>query len=170
MLWQNTDIISLPPAFPYQELNYADIRVFQKKGGERVQLGLQNNSDYSEVRQKHRPAAASSPPTYEAHIQRMKRQAPPAPAQPGTTGEQTYAQVRAHWPGLSSSRKPHRARAGGVLRDKKGLMIHSWWPIEVRTHTVALFALATANKVWALLSSMGHHKDFIIFVFQWYLF
>ncbi|XP_040900134.1 carcinoembryonic antigen-related cell adhesion molecule 1-like [Toxotes jaculatrix] len=71
-----------------QELNYADIRFFQNRDGGTVQLGLQNNSsEYSQVRANNRPPTASSPPTYDAHMQRKKTPAP----QPGANGEQTYA-------------------------------------------------------------------------------
>lgn len=41
----------------------------------------------------NRANVASSPPTYDTHMQRMKAQAP----QPGASGEQTYAQVRKKW-------------------------------------------------------------------------
>ncbi|XP_074509278.1 cell adhesion molecule CEACAM5-like isoform X7 [Sebastes fasciatus] len=74
-----------------QELNYADISVFHKKDGGTVQLGLPSNtSDYAEVRVNNSRAAASSPPTYDVHLQRMKRTAP----QPDANGAEVYAQVR----------------------------------------------------------------------------
>ncbi|XP_070767910.1 cell adhesion molecule CEACAM5-like [Enoplosus armatus] len=56
-----------------QELNYADIRFFQNKDGRTVQFGLQNNSsEYAQVQVNNRPPVASSPPTYDAHMQRIK--------------------------------------------------------------------------------------------------
>ncbi|KAF1388150.1 hypothetical protein PFLUV_G00087230 [Perca fluviatilis] len=59
-----------------QELNYADIS-FQNKDGGRVQLGLQNSpSEYAQVQVNNNPPAASSPPTYDANLQRTKRPAP----------------------------------------------------------------------------------------------
>ncbi|KAM9353508.1 cell adhesion molecule CEACAM5-like [Symphorus nematophorus] len=71
-----------------RELNYADISFFQSKDGGRVQIGLQNEtSEYAQVCMNNSPPAASSPPTYDAHLQRMKRQAP----QPGANGTHTYA-------------------------------------------------------------------------------
>ncbi|XP_037641912.1 carcinoembryonic antigen-related cell adhesion molecule 5-like isoform X6 [Sebastes umbrosus] len=71
-----------------QELNYADISVFHKKDGGTVQLGLpSNSSDYAEVRVNNSRAAASSPPTYDIHLQRMKRTAP----QPNANGAEVYA-------------------------------------------------------------------------------
>ncbi|XP_028435662.1 carcinoembryonic antigen-related cell adhesion molecule 1 isoform X1 [Perca flavescens] len=73
-----------------QELNYADIS-FQNKDGGRVQLGLQNSpSEYAQVQVNNNPPAASSPPTYDANLQRTKRPAPSPDANP----VQVYAQVR----------------------------------------------------------------------------
>ncbi|XP_034729118.1 carcinoembryonic antigen-related cell adhesion molecule 1-like isoform X2 [Etheostoma cragini] len=73
-----------------QELNYADIS-FENKDGGRVQLGLQNNpSEYAQVKVNNNPPAASSPPTYDAHLERTKR---PAPL-PDDNPAQVYAQVR----------------------------------------------------------------------------
>ncbi|XP_068568968.1 carcinoembryonic antigen-related cell adhesion molecule 1-like isoform X6 [Cebidichthys violaceus] len=73
-----------------QELNYADISVFQKKDGGTVQLGLQSNSsEYAQIIVNNNPPAASSPPTYDAHQQRMKRPAP----QPRSNATDVYAQV-----------------------------------------------------------------------------
>ncbi|KAK5891885.1 hypothetical protein CesoFtcFv8_012318 [Champsocephalus esox] len=73
-----------------QEMHYADVRFTKKNNGETVQMGDQNKpSDYAEVRVNNNPrAAASSPPTYDAHLQRNKRPAP----QPEIT--EIYAQVR----------------------------------------------------------------------------
>ncbi|XP_056236724.1 carcinoembryonic antigen-related cell adhesion molecule 5-like isoform X1 [Seriola aureovittata] len=60
-----------------QELNYADIRFFQNKNGGTVNLGLQNNtSEYAEVRVNNGLPAVSSPPTYDAHMQRRTAPAP----------------------------------------------------------------------------------------------
>ncbi|XP_022620392.1 carcinoembryonic antigen-related cell adhesion molecule 5-like [Seriola dumerili] len=60
-----------------QELNYADIRFFQNKNGGIVHLGSQNNtSEYAEVRVNNGLPAASSPPTYDAHMQRRTAPAP----------------------------------------------------------------------------------------------
>ncbi|XP_051262589.1 carcinoembryonic antigen-related cell adhesion molecule 5-like isoform X1 [Dicentrarchus labrax] len=74
-----------------QELNYADIKFVRNKDGGTVQLGVQNNSsEYAQVRVHNNAPATSSPPTYDAHQQRMKRLAP----QPDANGAQTYAQVR----------------------------------------------------------------------------
>ncbi|XP_074509273.1 cell adhesion molecule CEACAM5-like isoform X2 [Sebastes fasciatus] len=78
-------------AYSGNQLNYADISVFHKKDGGTVQLGLPSNtSDYAEVRVNNSRAAASSPPTYDVHLQRMKRTAP----QPDANGAEVYAQVR----------------------------------------------------------------------------
>ncbi|XP_044064757.1 carcinoembryonic antigen-related cell adhesion molecule 1-like isoform X2 [Siniperca chuatsi] len=72
-----------------QELNYADIRFSQNKDGGTVQQGLQNNSsEYTQVRVNNNPPAASSPPTYDAYIQRRRQPAP----QPDANGAQIYAQ------------------------------------------------------------------------------
>ncbi|XP_054477326.1 carcinoembryonic antigen-related cell adhesion molecule 5-like, partial [Anoplopoma fimbria] len=74
-----------------QELNYADITIFQKRDGGTVQLGVQGStSDYSQIRVNNNPSAASSPPTYDAHLQRQKKPAP----QPDSDGAQVYAKVR----------------------------------------------------------------------------
>ncbi|XP_071326914.1 cell adhesion molecule CEACAM5-like [Trachinotus anak] len=74
-----------------QDVNYADISFFKNKGGGVVQLGSQNNaSEYAQVKVNNRPPAASSPPTYDAHMQRMTSPAP----QFGANDAQTYAQVR----------------------------------------------------------------------------
>ncbi|KAK9514047.1 hypothetical protein VZT92_027537 [Zoarces viviparus] len=74
-----------------QELNYADISVFQNKDGGTVQLGLQgNSSEYAQIVVNNNPPAASSPPTYEAHQQRIKKPAP----QPRSNVTDVYAQVR----------------------------------------------------------------------------
>ncbi|XP_031144266.2 carcinoembryonic antigen-related cell adhesion molecule 5-like [Sander lucioperca] len=73
-----------------QELNYADIS-FQNKDGGRVQLGLQNNtSEYAQVQVNNNPPAVSSPPSYDAHLQRTKSPAPSPDANPA----QVYSQVR----------------------------------------------------------------------------
>ncbi|XP_075965818.1 cell adhesion molecule CEACAM5-like [Anarhichas minor] len=73
-----------------QELNYADISIFQKKGGGTVQLGLQSNSsEYAQI-VNNNPPAASSPPTYDAHQQRIKKPTP----QPRSNATDVYAQVR----------------------------------------------------------------------------
>ncbi|KAK2844803.1 hypothetical protein Q5P01_011462 [Channa striata] len=58
-----------------QELNYADISSFQKRDGGVVQLGLHSNTtEYAQIRVNN--PAAFSPPTYDVHMQRTKRQAP----------------------------------------------------------------------------------------------
>uniref|UniRef100_A0A3P8SPI8 Ig-like domain-containing protein n=1 Tax=Amphiprion percula TaxID=161767 RepID=A0A3P8SPI8_AMPPE len=62
-----------------EEVNYTDVSFLKKNGGE-VQLGLQNtSSDYAQVRVNNGPPAAA-PPDYDAHMQRVKRQAPQAGA------------------------------------------------------------------------------------------
>ncbi|KAK5861851.1 hypothetical protein PBY51_017295 [Eleginops maclovinus] len=72
-----------------QEMHYADVRFNPNHNGGAVQLGQQNNiSNYAEVRVNNNPSAASSLPTYDAHLQRNKRPAP----QPDTS--ELYAQVR----------------------------------------------------------------------------
>ncbi|XP_067365596.1 carcinoembryonic antigen-related cell adhesion molecule 5-like isoform X2 [Channa argus] len=72
-----------------QELNYANVSTLQNRDGGIVQLGLQNNStEYAQIRLNSFPAA-SSPPTYDVHMQRMKRQAP----QPGANGAQANTHV-----------------------------------------------------------------------------
>ncbi|XP_034077471.1 carcinoembryonic antigen-related cell adhesion molecule 5-like isoform X2 [Gymnodraco acuticeps] len=73
-----------------QEMHYADVHFTKKNNGETVQMGDQNKpSDYAEVRLNNNPrAAASSLPTYDAHLQRNKRPAP----QPEIA--ELYAQVR----------------------------------------------------------------------------
>lgn len=64
-----------------QELHYADIS-FQNNDGGTVQLGLENNStQYSKI-QMNSLNAPSSPPTYDAHMQRIRGKAP----QPGANG------------------------------------------------------------------------------------
>ncbi|XP_070690983.1 cell adhesion molecule CEACAM5-like [Pempheris klunzingeri] len=74
-----------------QELNYADIRFFQNNDGGRVQPELQNNSsEYAQVQVANSPPAASSPPTYDVHMQQMKRSAP----QSGANDAQLYSQIR----------------------------------------------------------------------------
>ncbi|KAM8734992.1 cell adhesion molecule CEACAM8-like isoform 2-T2 [Acanthopagrus schlegelii] len=73
-----------------QELNYADVSIFQNRNGGRVQLGSQNEtSDYAEVKITS-SAAGSTPPTYDDHMQRVKRPAP----QPGGYSVNVYAQVK----------------------------------------------------------------------------
>ncbi|XP_030250582.1 carcinoembryonic antigen-related cell adhesion molecule 5-like isoform X2 [Sparus aurata] len=73
-----------------QELNYADVTIFQNRNGGRVHLGSQNEtSDYAEVKTTS-SAAGSTPPTCDDHMQRVKRQAP----QPGGYGVNVYAQVK----------------------------------------------------------------------------
>ncbi|XP_062279410.1 carcinoembryonic antigen-related cell adhesion molecule 5-like isoform X2 [Scomber scombrus] len=69
-----------------QELNYAD-RFFNNNDGLTVHLGLQNRSQNQVNRG---PAGASSPPSYDVHMQRMRRPAP----QPDTTDATVYAQVQ----------------------------------------------------------------------------
>ncbi|CAK6966296.1 carcinoembryonic antigen-related cell adhesion molecule 5-like [Scomber scombrus] len=69
-----------------QELNYAD-RFFYNNDGLTVHLGLQNRSQNQVNRG---PAGASSPPSYDVHMQRMRRPAP----QPDTTDATVYAQVQ----------------------------------------------------------------------------
>lgn len=74
----------------FQELNYADVSIFQNRNGGRVQLGSQNEtSDYAEVKITS-SAAGSTPPTYDDHMQRVKRPAP----QPGGYSVNVYAQVK----------------------------------------------------------------------------
>nr|XP_046254309.1 carcinoembryonic antigen-related cell adhesion molecule 5-like isoform X3 [Scatophagus argus] len=70
-----------------EELNYADIKFFKNKDGGTVQLGQQNNSEYAQIKVNNRPVVEHSPPTYDAHLQRPKREAP----QPDVT--QLYAKV-----------------------------------------------------------------------------
>ncbi|XP_051812350.1 LOW QUALITY PROTEIN: carcinoembryonic antigen-related cell adhesion molecule 5-like [Acanthochromis polyacanthus] len=71
-----------------EEVNYADVRFLRNKNGGEVQLGLQNtSSDYAQVRVNSGPPAAASPPNYDAHMQRVKTQAPQA----GTNGVQSEA-------------------------------------------------------------------------------
>ncbi|XP_073342137.1 cell adhesion molecule CEACAM5-like [Pagrus major] len=73
-----------------QELNYADVTFHRNRNGGRVQLGSQNEtSDYAEVK-ANSSAAGSTPPTYDDHMQRLKRPAP----QPGGYGVNVYAQVK----------------------------------------------------------------------------
>ncbi|KAK1895243.1 Carcinoembryonic antigen-related cell adhesion molecule 1 [Dissostichus eleginoides] len=61
-----------------QELHNADVCFTKNNNGGTVQMGDQNKpSDYAEVRVNNNPrAAASSLPTYDAHLQRNKRTAP----------------------------------------------------------------------------------------------
>ncbi|XP_065327851.1 carcinoembryonic antigen-related cell adhesion molecule 6-like [Pelmatolapia mariae] len=74
-----------------QELNYADVRFFPKRNDERVQMGLQNEfSNHAQVQANNRAPAASSLPTYDAHVHRVKGPAP----QPDPNASETYAQVR----------------------------------------------------------------------------
>uniref|UniRef100_A0A8C5EDW6 Ig-like domain-containing protein n=1 Tax=Gouania willdenowi TaxID=441366 RepID=A0A8C5EDW6_GOUWI len=61
------------------ELNYADIKSFQRKNGERVQLGSQDTTtQYSEVKVNNNPST-SSPPTYDVHMQRINKPTPQPP-------------------------------------------------------------------------------------------
>ncbi|CAK6977088.1 carcinoembryonic antigen-related cell adhesion molecule 5-like [Scomber scombrus] len=78
-------LMETPP--PEEELDYADIRFFHNNDGLTVHLGLQKNSQNQENRG---PAAASSPPNYDVHMQRTRRPAP----QPDTTDATVYAQVQ----------------------------------------------------------------------------
>ncbi|KAM6994845.1 cell adhesion molecule CEACAM21-like isoform 4-T4 [Tautogolabrus adspersus] len=74
-----------------KELNYVDIAVFHRRDGGAVQLGSQNEtSEYAQVRGNNNPPSTSSPPTYDAYIQRTKRPAP----QPAANVAELYAQVR----------------------------------------------------------------------------
>ncbi|CAI5663688.1 unnamed protein product [Oreochromis niloticus] len=74
-----------------QEVNYADVRFFPKRNDERVQMGLQNeSSNHARVQANNRAPAASSLPTYDAHVHRVKGPAP----QPDPNASETYAQVR----------------------------------------------------------------------------
>ncbi|XP_054637540.1 carcinoembryonic antigen-related cell adhesion molecule 5-like [Dunckerocampus dactyliophorus] len=67
-----------------EELNYADLNFFHTKDGQTVQSVPQNNSAvYAEIRVNSKPTAASSPPSYNVHMQRIKRRAP----QPFDTNE-----------------------------------------------------------------------------------
>ncbi|KAJ4931234.1 hypothetical protein JOQ06_025532 [Pogonophryne albipinna] len=73
-----------------QEMHYADVRFTKNNNGGTVQMGDQNKpSDYAEIRVNNNPrAAASSLPTYDAHLQCNRRPAPQS-----ETAE-LYAQVR----------------------------------------------------------------------------
>ncbi|XP_062421601.1 carcinoembryonic antigen-related cell adhesion molecule 1-like isoform X2 [Pungitius pungitius] len=74
-----------------QDVNYADINMFHKKQGGTVQLGVQpDSSGYAQFRANNNPPTASTPPTYDAHLQRMKNRAP----QPPSNVSQVYAQIR----------------------------------------------------------------------------
>ncbi|XP_035771402.1 carcinoembryonic antigen-related cell adhesion molecule 5-like [Neolamprologus brichardi] len=74
-----------------QELNYADVRFFPKRNDGRVQMGVQSeSSNYAQVQANSRAPAASSLPTYDAHMHRVTRPAP----QPDPNAAETYAQVR----------------------------------------------------------------------------
>ncbi|XP_039475537.1 carcinoembryonic antigen-related cell adhesion molecule 5-like [Oreochromis aureus] len=74
-----------------QELNYADVRFFPKRNDGKVQMGVQNeSSNYAQVQANSRAPAASSLPTYDAHMHRVRRPAP----QPDPNAAETYAQVR----------------------------------------------------------------------------
>ncbi|XP_069559846.1 carcinoembryonic antigen-related cell adhesion molecule 5-like, partial [Brachyistius frenatus] len=75
-------------AFSNQELNYADINFSQNRGGGSAQLDSQNAStDYAQVRINRSRPAASSPPSYDVHLQRVRRPAPQPDAQ-------MYSQIR----------------------------------------------------------------------------
>ncbi|XP_028326110.1 carcinoembryonic antigen-related cell adhesion molecule 1-like isoform X1 [Gouania willdenowi] len=72
------------------ELNYADIKSFQRKNGERVQLGSQDTTtQYSEVKVNNNPST-SSPPTYDVHMQRINKPTP----QPRANVADIYAEVK----------------------------------------------------------------------------
>ncbi|KAJ4931226.1 hypothetical protein JOQ06_025524 [Pogonophryne albipinna] len=73
-----------------QEMHYADVCFTKKNNGGTVQMADQNKpSDYAEIRVNNNPrAAASSLPTYDAHLQRNKRPAP----QPEMA--ELYAEIR----------------------------------------------------------------------------
>ncbi|XP_076593562.1 cell adhesion molecule CEACAM5-like, partial [Chaetodon auriga] len=73
-----------------QELNYADFRISQRNNGGTVQMEPQDNStEYAQVRVNNGPPAPSSPPTYDAHMERMR-----SAAEPEANDAQNYAQVR----------------------------------------------------------------------------
>lgn len=87
-------IISLPFSFLSKELNYADITDFPMRGSGTVQPGIQDSSsEYAQVRVSRNATATTSPPTYDIHMQRIKRPAP----QPNGNGPPLYAEVRKHW-------------------------------------------------------------------------
>ncbi|XP_039860659.1 carcinoembryonic antigen-related cell adhesion molecule 5-like [Simochromis diagramma] len=74
-----------------QELNYVDVRFFPKRNDGRVQMGVQSeSSNYAQVQANSRAPAASSLPTYDAHMHHVRRPAP----QPDPNAAETYAQVR----------------------------------------------------------------------------
>ncbi|XP_053737759.1 carcinoembryonic antigen-related cell adhesion molecule 1-like isoform X2 [Synchiropus splendidus] len=56
-----------------QDLNYAEVSFYHKANGDSVQLGSSDQStDYAEVKVK----TPSSPPSYDAHLKRVKNRAP----------------------------------------------------------------------------------------------
>ncbi|KAL3980509.1 protein SMG9 [Sarotherodon galilaeus] len=76
-----------------QELNYADVRFFPKRNDGKVQMGVQSeSSNCAQVQANSRAPAASSLPTYDTHMHRVRRPAP----QPDPNAAETYAQVRVH--------------------------------------------------------------------------
>ncbi|XP_040020522.2 cell adhesion molecule CEACAM1 isoform X2 [Gasterosteus aculeatus] len=73
------------------DLAYADITTFHRRDGGTVQLGVQPDaSEYAQIRENDRPPDASSPPTYDDHLQRKKNQAP----QPPSNISQLYAEIK----------------------------------------------------------------------------
>lgn len=79
----------------FQDLAYADITTFHRRDGGTVQLGVQPDaSEYAQIRENDRPPDASSPPTYDDHLQRKKNQAP----QPPSNISQLYAEIKKNWP------------------------------------------------------------------------
>ncbi|KAM3614034.1 uncharacterized protein V6R79_008830 [Siganus canaliculatus] len=54
-----------------QELNYADIKVFPEQNGRSIEL-QGNLSEYAQIQYDNNPPAPSSPPTYEAHMEKVR--------------------------------------------------------------------------------------------------
>ncbi|XP_028281355.1 carcinoembryonic antigen-related cell adhesion molecule 2-like [Parambassis ranga] len=83
-------------AFTAQELNYADVNFLKHENSGSVLQpqtnSLTDSSDYAQVKVNNKPPAAATPPSYDVHMQRVKRPAP----QPGVNGAQTSAQVHKH--------------------------------------------------------------------------
>ncbi|XP_049587510.1 pregnancy-specific beta-1-glycoprotein 1-like isoform X2 [Syngnathus scovelli] len=77
-----------------QEINYADVTILHAKGGGKGHLELQaSQTEYAEVQ------VNNAPPSYDAHVRRMKRQAP----QPLEARPQVHSNESCHGSGEQST-------------------------------------------------------------------
>ncbi|XP_055359198.1 hemicentin-1-like [Betta splendens] len=96
-----------------QELHYAHIS-FQNKNGGTVQMGQEDNpTQYAEIN-AYRPRGPSSPPTYDAHMDRMRGRAPQSGAN-GAHGAQVHRNLVLTSGGVEIQTSINPAVAGGTL-------------------------------------------------------